>query len=120
MSLVPLPVYPPLTPERLELLKMAKASLNLDVKIVPVDFNAGGDQRVLAWERPDHICRWAPIRPENAASVPSIAAAMRFILEEDPNNPDPRWGFEDWMSEVMGVPVVYSHTEDHTGKVQFA
>lgn len=118
-ELVPVPIYPwPMEPARLELLKQAKALLDLPYKIVPVEAVPGSPGRVLAWLRPWWLCRYAPIKPLNAENVQSIAAALKFALEADSGRTnDRRFNEEHWLTSVMGVDVKYSHSEDDTGGI---
>ena len=95
MTVQPIPVTPwPLSPEREALIRQAKASLNSPQKIELARAVYGVPGRVLAFERPTFICNYAPIRPENVNNVESIAAALRYILDEDQANPERRWNDE--------------------------
>ncbi|UOE45908.1 hypothetical protein [Agromyces larvae] len=79
---IPIPVHPwPLTPERLALLKQAKAAIDVPFKIVPVESVPGSPGNVLAFgELPPHLCSVALIRPENVDNPASVLAALRAVL----------------------------------------
>jgi hypothetical protein len=101
--MIPIPVWPwPVDPERLALIRAAKASLSTDQKITLVEANPGAPGRVLSFAgRPPHVCQWAPIRPENHRNVASIAAALEFVMGDSGQ----RWDEAAWLSDVMGVEV---------------
>lgn len=113
---VPIGVFPwPVSPERQELLKTARGSQN--VIFVPGVYGAYG--RILAFERPNFLCHYAPIRPENHDNVQSIQAALAYILAEDVQNPEERWDAESLLFDWAGM--TYSHSEElDTGKVVFS
>lgn len=118
-STMPQPVWPwPLSDERLALLKAAKASLtDIDYLIVPVPWAPGSPGRPLCFGvLPDAYSKSAPIRPENVDNVQSIAAALRFALTAEDD--DPRYDEAHWLSSVMGCDVRFSHKEEE-GLVQF-
>jgi len=106
----------PITLERLALLKQAKASLELDYLIEPQAAFPGVGERVLAFgARPPFACESAVVVNE---TFDAVRAAMAVVLSADP---DPRmWTYEEWFSDVMGVDVRFSHTEDRTGMVMFS
>ena len=121
-ALVFLPIFPwPLPDEHMETLKQAKAALDLPFKILPVEGVPGSSNRVLSFGGvPDFFCSYAPIREENAGSVPSVAAALHFALQENEGwSPDPRWDEAAWLSQAMGCDVTFSHIEQEDGKVVF-
>lgn len=117
----PQAVYPwPISPEREALIRQAKASLNSPQKIELVPAAYGSPGRVLAFETPTFLCSYAPIRPENADKVQSIAAALRYILDEtEPARPDSQWSDEALLSSWFKAPVKFSHFEERDGKVVF-
>lgn len=102
----PLPVWPwPLSPERLALLKEAKAQIDTDVRIYPAPAEAGSPGRILAFGEVAPVCaEQILIRPENTESIDSIRNALMCWI-------DPPAGFvptvtEDaWLSAVMGCDV---------------
>lgn len=120
MSNVPVvvPVHPwPLTPERDALLRQAKASLDLDVLMRPVEAVPESPGRVLSFGgRPPFAHCYAPIRPENVDKVESIAGALRFCLTQPEGAP-----FDEaaWFSEVMGGEVRFLGVEEYEPKVAF-
>lgn len=121
MTTIPQPVWPwPLSEERLELLKQAKASLtDIDVLIVPVPWHPGSPGRPLCFGAlPDAYTVTAPIRSENVDNVESIAAALRFALTAPAN--DPNYDEAHWLGAVMGCDVRYLYSEDEHGPVFFS
>lgn len=118
MDALPIPVHPwPMSLERLELLKAAKASLNSEIKIIPVESAPGSPGRVLCFGEmpPDYPADGlAPIAPQNVDKVDSIAAALAFWL--NPWSDSRQYAAEFWLGAVMGCEVRYSHDEDDTGK----
>lgn len=114
----PLPVWPwPMSDVRTALLSFAEASLGLPYVIQPVQAVPGSPGRILCFGTVQPwLAPYAPILPENVDKVESIAAALRFCLEDS----SARFDDAAWLSRAMGVPVTYSHSEDHTGKVVFA
>jgi hypothetical protein len=113
----PIPVFPwPLSDARLELLKAAKQSLSLDYRIEPVEAAYGSPGRVLCFgETPGFLCKTAPIRPENVDSVASIAAALRFALEDS----GPQFDEASLLSKWMGGEVRLIGVEKHQAAVAF-
>ena len=102
----PLHVHPwPLSPERMALLKAAKASLtDVDILVVPHEAIYGVATRILAFgERPPFICNYALIAPENVDNVQSIANALQFVLTAPPEAAP--FDHAHWLSDVFGVPV---------------
>lgn len=115
---VPLSVHPwPLSDDRMELLKQAKASLGLDYKILPKEPVYGAPGRVLCFGATPtaFLAKTAPIRPENVNDVASIAKALKFALEDDGDRFDEAWLLSVW----AGCEITFSHSEDDTGKVAF-
>lgn len=86
MSIRPLPVYPRKpTGSDLELLKKAKALLNTDILIQPVDAVPGSPGRILALrETPAWLCDHALVQNP---TVESLKASLEWILYE---TEDPR------------------------------
>lgn len=104
MTNVPLPVYPyPLTDAQLAILKQAKASIDTDVLVVPVEAHPGSPGRVLSFGvRPPWLCKCAPIAAENVNRVESVAAALRFWLDDHGSD---AYGEAWWLGSLWGVPV---------------
>jgi hypothetical protein len=84
-NVLPLPVYPTKPEgELLEMLKQAKAAINIKTLIQPAKAVQGSPGRILAiGEKPDWICEYAYIEEPN---VKSLKEAMEWILgiTEDP------------------------------------
>ena len=118
-SIVPLPVHPwPLTPERDAILRAAKAALELDFLIRPVEAVLGSPGRILSFDgEPPFYCTYAPIRPENANNVTSVAAAMKHCLLGDPES-EP-FGHEAWMKSIFGEGTRLVAIEPYEGGVRF-
>lgn len=102
---IPLPVTPwPLTSERLALLQAAKARIDTDTKIIPVEAHQGSPGRIFAWGvRPGWYCKVVPIAAENESNVDSIEAALRFWL--NPWDDGKKFSEEWWLSQVFGCEV---------------
>ncbi|MFT4258026.1 hypothetical protein [Microbacterium sp.] len=118
VDVIPLPVFPwPVSEARMGLLKAAKARISTDVRIVPQEAAYGSPGRVLAWGAvPPFTCKSVPIRAENAESIDSIEAALRFWLEDFGDTCfDEAWLYSQW----MGCDVRLVHEEDQAGKVRF-
>lgn len=120
--IIPVPVHPwPLPPEREALIRAAKKSLETDVQIRLTEWNPGDPGRVLSFAgRPPHIARWAPIRPENRENVASIAAALKFIIDEATSAESRTWNYESWLSDVMQCDVKFVGEEELVSGVKFA
>lgn len=117
-SVVPLAIHPwPLPPERLDLLKQAKATLSdIDVKVYPTEAVVSAGVRVLSFAgRPPFVCSYAPV--ENPLDVASIASALRLVLTTPAGAPP----FDEaaWLTEVCGVPINLIETSEIKPKVQF-
>jgi hypothetical protein len=82
----PLPVHPfPLSPERLALIKEAKAALAVDFQIIPIAA-VPGSGRVLALEGPPpFLCE--AVMPKDSTSAESMHNALRFLLLAEPGTP---------------------------------
>lgn len=79
---VPLQIHPwPMSPERLELVKRAKASLALPITVQPVHADPGVGGRVLAFgEPPAHVCSAVLIPEEYVGRVEAVTEALRQVL----------------------------------------
>lgn len=84
-NIIPLPVYPSKPEgELLEMIKQAKAMINVNTLIKPARALPGSPGRILAvGEKPEWICEYAYVKEPN---VKSIKEAMEWILgiTEDP------------------------------------
>ena len=106
-------------------IKEAKASLNLDYLVIPVNLNtpAAWDKRqwdrVLAWGvTPSNACDYAPVSDKTSSD--GLVAAMRWVLgevEEDPR----AVSASGWLNKILGPGVKewtsgqveeYTHSED--------
>ena len=111
---VPVPCYPwPLSDGQMETLRSAKASLDLEYRIMPVQAFPGSPGRVLCYGRP------APFYTEsvvvgvgNELKVDSVKAALRFLLEA-PEGAEGGFGEQAWLEAVLGcsVNLAYEMTE---------
>lgn len=98
-TLLPLPIFPyPVSKEDMDAIKAAKASMNVDFKVLPRPAVPGSPGRVLALrEKPSWFTAYAPVahpeRPE------SMKAALEWVLSD---KDDPR-GVTDvqWLQELM-------------------
>lgn len=77
----PLPTYPRKpTGDDLTLLKQAKALVDTDKLIIPVDAVVGSPGRILALrEKPDWICDYAYVQNP---TIESVKAALEWILND--------------------------------------
>lgn len=116
---LPLPVYPwPLSDERMELLKQAKARIDTPIRVVPVEAAYGSPGRVLSFgATPPFICKSAPIAAQNVDNVDSIERALRFFL--DPWADERMFGEEHWLSNMLGCDVTLVRVEDEISGVRF-
>lgn len=112
---VPLPVYPAATPERVAVLRAAKASIDTDVKVVPVNAEPGSPGAVFAFgERPNALTEYVLVRPDGVEDVSRVAAALEFWLAGGKTHDE-----ADWLGAVMGCGVTFVGTEPYAPKVSF-
>ncbi len=99
----PIACHPwPLPDEQLEVLKQAKARMNVNFRIAPVEGGPGIDGRVLAFgELPPYLCKFAPVLPVNVLNVDSVEAALRFALGDVSD----RYSHADWLESIFGEGV---------------
>ena len=100
----PLAIWGEPLPGDMELLKAAKAALDLPFLIAPVLAMPGGPTRVLALRSlPGFACEYALIK--DPSNPEALLAGMRWVL--DPSVEDTRAsGYGDWLSAVLGDDVV--------------
>lgn len=107
---VPLPVHPwPLSPERLALLRDAKAAIDaqygLEVRIVPVEAIPGSPGRTLCFgSPPPFVTEAVVIRAENAEAPESVRGALQFVLRA-PEGAPATYSEADMLSMFLGVRV---------------
>lgn len=101
---VPLSVYPwPIPPERDVLMRAAKAALDLDFQIEPVEALPGGPGAVLAFgEVPPFVAEVVLIRGENVGNPESVKGAMAAALSPYST---PTFTEGDMLSMFLGVKV---------------
>lgn len=116
---LPLPVWPwPMSAERMDLLRQAKARIDTPIRVVPVSAAYGSPGRILAFGVvPDFVCKVVPIRPVNVDNVDSIEAALRWWLDpwSDERQFDEAWLLSQW----MGCDVQLVRIEDEERGVRF-
>jgi hypothetical protein len=102
----------------MELLKAAKARIDIPIRVIPVEAAYGSPGRVLCFGlTPPFMCKTAPIAPQNVLSVDSIERALRFWL--NPFSDDRMFAEDHWLSNVMGCDVVLVRIEDEINGVTF-
>lgn len=103
-DITPLQVHPwPMGDERFERLREAKASLGLELKVLPTEAVPGLHARVLAFESlPPWVCD-AALVPDDR-DVAQMARALDWVLTAPP---DDTRGFmaTDWLGAVLGGEV---------------
>jgi hypothetical protein len=106
-----------MAPERMELLKQAKARIDTGVKIIPVAAAYGSPGRVLCFgSLPDFMCRVVPIRPENVDNIDSIEAALRAWFSPFAI-PDTQWAEEFLLGAWMNAEIKLGWEENEHGPV---
>lgn len=105
-----LPVYPwPMSDERLELVKQAKAALELPYKIMPAPAVPGSPGRVLCFGRPaPFYTESVVVGADNVDKLDSVKAALEFTLEA-PAGTSGSFTEQMWLSAVMGCEVTLEY-----------
>jgi hypothetical protein len=114
----PLCLYPHDIPDdQMQLIRQAKANLDLPYKVIPSPAVPGGHERVLAMgELPPFLCDAALVKdPTNAQSVEN---ALRWLLTA-PEGDNRGFGYGDYLEAIFGAPVTELEPETVEQTVKF-
>lgn len=115
MTPIPIPIYPKVTEAALSVLRAAKAQLDTQTKIVPVDALQGSPGPILALGvRPDWLTDYVFVKPDGVDDPDRVAKALAHWLNGGKTHDEAAW-----MSAVMGCGVTFAGTEPHEPKVGF-
>jgi hypothetical protein len=113
----PIGIWPRVTPEILETLRAAKALIDTDVKIFPVDAVPDTGGVTLGFgSYPNWATDSIVIREENCTNVESVAAALKHWIDGGA----PTYTAGDILSFWMGAPVEQIIDEFRLGNVEYA
>lgn len=104
-DIIPLQIYPwPVDEVRMNLIKQAKATLNLELKVLPTQAVPGLHARVLALGKlPPWLCDAALVR--DPSNVDSVQAALEWVLTA-PEGDERGFMVKDYMHSIFGEPVL--------------
>lgn len=115
--MIPLAIQPGPTPEIVAILREAKAGIQTDVKIMPVQDLPGGPQPVLSFGvKPQWAADHIVIAPDGVNDVNRVRAALQHWLDGGA----PTYTAADILSEWMGAPVEQIIDEFSLGNVEHA
>ena len=102
-ELRPLAIFGECRPEDLTAIKQAKAALNLDFNVTPINAEPGCPVRIIALRvRPNFICDYALI--SDPSNPKAVLAALGWAL--DPSAVDSRATLVvDMLQEILGADV---------------
>lgn len=114
----PLCTWPHTIPdEQMQLIRQAKAKLDLPYKVIPSPAVPGGHERVLAMgELPPFLCEAALVKDPTSAE--SVENALRWLLTA-PEGDKRGFGYTEYLSAIFGPGVTELESETIESAVKF-